>query len=248
MTENYFLKRRSCRNFKPEKIAPEKLDEMIIKAMKAPTCGNMQLYSMVVTQEEENLKKLATLHYNQPAATTAPLILTVCADFNRFSQWCSLNKATAGFNNFHSFMMAMTDAVILTQQIVTVAETEGYATCYLGTVTYNATEISELLKLPELVVPVASIAIGIPREDGGKTERLPLEGIMHFENYKTNSDQEIKEIYKIFDENADNQKFIKENHKDNLAQVFAEVRYPVETNEKISESFLQLLKHKGFLH
>lgn len=247
MTDNYFLSRRSCRKFKPTKIAENKLEEIIGKAMKAPTCGNMQLYSVIVTEEPEALNKLASYHYNQPASTTAPLILTICADFNRFTQWCSVNDAKTGYDNFHSFLMAMTDAVIFTQQIVTIAEQENLGTCYLGTVTYNAKEISDLLDLPELVIPVTSIALGFPDETGEETDRLPVKGIIHKEKYRKDTKEDIREIFKIHDLNPDNQKFIKENKKDNLAQVFAEVRYPKETNEVISESFKKLLVEKGFL-
>ena len=77
-------------------------------------------------------------------------------------------------------MMALTDAVIYTQQIVTIAETEGLGTCYLGTVNYNAKQISELLELPDLVVPVASISLGYPANtDEEQPERLPLEAVRH---------------------------------------------------------------------
>ena len=104
MNENYFLTRRSCRNFKEDKIEDKLLEDIIFKASKAPTCGNMQLYSVVVTEDEERRKKLASYHYNQPAAVTAPVILTICADFNRFTRWCEINEAEAGYDNFHSFL------------------------------------------------------------------------------------------------------------------------------------------------
>ncbi|MCH5241660.1 MAG: nitroreductase family protein [Muribaculaceae bacterium] len=248
MSENYFLRRRSCRNFKSDKIDRNVLEDIIFQASKAPTCGNMQLYSVIITEDSDNKVKLASYHYNQPASISAPILLTICADFNRFTRWCEINHAKSGYNNFHSFITALTDALIFAQQIVTIAEQKGYGTCYLGTVTYNAKEISELLKLPELVVPVASLAIGLPAEDGEFTERLPLKGIIHNEIYSSPSEEEITDIFNIHDKNPENKKFIKENLKDNLAQVFAEVRYPKEMNEKVSETFLKLLKEKGFLN
>lgn len=246
MKDNYFSTRRSCRNFKSDKIDNELIKNIVKKAAKAPTCGNMQLYSVISTQDSEQLKKMSPFHFGQPAATTAPLILTICADFNRFTRWCELNNAKAGFDNFHSFITAMTDAIIFAQQIVTIAEMEGLATCYLGTVTYNAKEISSLLELPDMVIPVAALAIGYPEIEGEKTDRLPVESILHTETYRKDSDNKIEEIFAIHDSNPDNEKFIKENSKENLAQVFAEIRYPGEMNRKVSESFLSLLKEKGF--
>ena len=245
--ENYFLNRRTCRNFSSQTIPDNVLYNIIKKATKAPTCGNMQLYSVIITKDKENLNKLALLHYNQPAAASAPVILTVCADFNRFTQWCNQNKADAGFNNFHSFIMAMTDALILSQQIVTIAEIEGYATCYLGTVNYNASDISKLLKLPELVVPVASISIGYAAGQCEETGRLKPEGVIHNENYQPFNVSDIDNLYEEEEQKTENQVFIKENGKDNLAQVFSEIRYPRALNEKISKEFLELLRLKGFL-
>lgn len=246
MDENYFLTRRSCRHFKTEKVQDNLLNTILYKAMKAPTYGTMQLYSVVVTREEDRKNKLASYHYNQPAAVTAPLLLTICADFNRFTQWCKINHADAGFNNFHSFIAALTDAVIYAQQIVTVAEMEGLATCYLGTVIYNAKEISGFLKLPELVMPVASLAIGFPMKEEENTYRLPLEAIVHEEIYRSDNNEKIVEFYKVHDKNPDNERFLKENGKENLAKVFAEIRYPRNLNEEISKSFEELLRKKGF--
>lgn len=247
MTDRYFLERKSCRNFKPEKIDLSRIEEIIRQAEKAPTCGNMQLYSVVVTKEAQSLQKLSALHYNQPAAATAPCILTVCADFNRFTKWCRHNNAKAGYDNFHSFIMAITDAVIFAQQIVTIAEKEGLASCYLGTVTYNAAEISDLLKLPEMVVPVAAISLGLPNEDGECTRRLEPEAIMHLETYREDNEEKIEDYFRVFTQDPANEKYLKENGKENLAQVFAEVRYPEATNLAISASFMELLKEKGFI-
>ena len=244
--QDYFLNRSSCRYFSDTPLSINKIEEIIGKAMKAPTCGNMQLYSVVITTDTKNKDKLATLHYNQPASTTAPIILTVCADYNRFTRWCDLSDADPGCDNIHCFLTAMTDAIILTQQIVTIAEMEGLGTCYLGTVVYNAKEIAKLLELPKLVVPVASISIGYPEKPGEETLRLPLSAIIHKEKYRKDSNQQILDFYKAEEENAMNIKFMNENGKDKLAQVFTDIRYPRSTNEMISKTFMDFIKLQGF--
>jgi len=45
----------------------------------------------------------------------APVVLTFCADFNRFSQWCTQRNAEPGYGNFQSFMAAAIDALIFAQ-------------------------------------------------------------------------------------------------------------------------------------
>ncbi|MDE6553633.1 MAG: nitroreductase family protein [Muribaculaceae bacterium] len=247
MDKEYFSKRATVRNYEKKHIPDSLLDDILEKAMRAPTCGNMQLYSVIVNRDPQRLERLAKEHFNQPAATGADVILTICADFNRFTEWCNASNAKPGYDNFHSFMMALTDAVIYTQQVVTIAEMEGLGTCYLGTVNYNAKQISELLELPELVVPVASISLGYPAANPEQCERLPLAAIKHDETYRKDSSEEIVELFKAKDEFPDNRKFVEENQKDSLAQVFTDIRYPESVNTAVSESFTALLKEKGFL-
>ncbi len=243
----YFKSRKSVRKFSNREIEPQLINDILEAAVKAPTCGNMQLYTVVVSRTPEEIAVMAPLHFNQPASTGAKAILTVCADFNRFTRWCKLRDADAAYDNFLSFTSAMTDAVILAQQIVTIAEMKGLGTCYLGTVTYNAPQISELLGLPELVVPVAALAIGWPDEEGVETERLPLEAVVHEGRYREFSDDEILELFKVKEDYPANAGFAEENGKQNLAQVFAEVRYPRGLNESVSQTLTDFLKKQGFL-
>lgn len=247
MKKTYFTDRRSVRKFQAREVPDTLLREILEKAMKAPTTGNMQLYSVIVTRSQEMKEKLVPLHFSQPAAAGAPVILTVCADLYRFTRWCDASNADAGFDNFLSFTSAFADALIYAQQIVTIAENEGLGSCYLGTVTYNAPEISRLLELPKLVVPVACLAIGWPDGEGELTERLQLSGILHEEKYDVPTDEEVIDIFKVKEDYEPNREYVAENGKENLAQVFAEVRYPRQMNEDFSKKFLEYLKNNGLL-
>ncbi|MGN0206959.1 MAG: nitroreductase family protein, partial [Muribaculaceae bacterium] len=140
--DNYFVNRKTIRSFSDKKVGDELVHSLLEIAAHAPTTGNMQLYSVVATRDEEKKKKLAECHFNQPASVSAPLILTFCADFNRFEKWCNCRNAFPGFRNFQSFMSAVIDTVCVAQQFNTVAEMYGLGCCYLGTVTYNAPQIS----------------------------------------------------------------------------------------------------------
>ena len=244
---NYFLSRATIRSFSKKEISKELLDSIVIQAAKAPTTGGMQLYSIVVNRDIDNIKKIAQFHFNQSASTGCNVMLTVCADFNKFSKWCEISNAVPGYDNFLSFVTALQDATILAQQIVTIAEMNGLGTCYLGTVLYNAKEISDFLKLPSLAIPVASIALGYPVGEGTETERLPLDGILFDEEYPSLSNNQIKEIFSVKEEFAPNKKFVQENGKSSLAQVFTDIRYPKQMNETVSEKLIELLKQKRFL-
>lgn len=244
---SYFGDRRTVRLFEQKEVSDELLRSILTRAMKAPTCGGMQLYTVVVTRGEEARKALAAAHFNQPAAVGAPVLLTVCADFNRFTRWCKLRGADPGFDNFLSFTSAVADATALTQQIGTIAEMEGLGTCWLGTVTFNAPAISDLLHLPELVVPVGALAIGWPAEKGEETERLPYEAVVVENTYPERTNEEILQLFKSKEEWPANRGYVAENGKESLAQVFTDVRYPRSMNEPLSEAFLTYLRKQGYI-
>lgn len=246
MKDNYFSQRKTVRSYNNKVIDNDTLNNIIEQAMRAPTTGNMQLYSVVITRDAEMKQRLAPTHFNQPTVTSCQVILTICADFNRFVKWCEVSNANPGYDNFQSFITAMLDATIFAQQIVTIAEMQGIGTCYLGTVTYNAPQIAEILDLPKRVVPIACITMGYPASEPEQCERLPLEAVMHHETYHHYSNEEITNLYKAKDEFEPNQKFISENGKQTLAQVFTDIRYTKQANEKFSKVFLDFIVQQGF--
>ncbi len=237
----------SIRKFKNTPVDPSLLDGILYSGTRASTTGNMQVYSIVVTADEEGKNALAPLHFNQPAAVNAPVLVTFVADFHRFTRWCEMNRAAPGYSNFISFFTAAIDALLVAQNVCIAAENEGLGIVYLGTTTYNAKEIIDVLNLPRLTFPVTTVALGYPDENPGLTDRLPLEGIVHNEKYQNPTDKQINEWYAFKENLESSRQFVKENNKETLAQVFTDVRYKKTDNELFSEKMLQTLKDQGFM-
>lgn len=238
--------RRTIRKYKAEEIPFSLLNELLEEAFRASTMGNMQLYSVVITRDPEKKAQLAPAHFNQPMVTTAPVVLTFCADFNRFSKWCRCRNAEPGYDNPISFLNAASDALLVTQNFCTLAEAHGLGICYLGTTIYNPDKIIELLQLPELVMPIATITVGYPDETPVQPERLPLEGLLHEEVYRDYSPEDIDRIYKEKEAMPENQHFVTINGKETLAQVFTDIRYKKADNEYMSEVLRKTLKQQKF--
>lgn len=245
--DKYFLQRRTVRNFSDKEVSDSLLKEILEAAAHAPNTGNMQLYSVVITRNREKLAGLAPAHFSQPAFTNAPVVLTFCADLNRFSRWCELSDAEPGYENLQSLVSAALDTSILAQQFVTIAEREyGLGTCYLGTTTYNPDKIAEALGLPRLVVPVTTVSVGYPEGEAPENDRIPVAGFVHGEVYKDYEDDEIRAIYAGKEAREDSRRFIEENGKTTLAQVFTDVRYPRSNNEYFSKVLADFVKSRGF--
>jgi nitroreductase len=238
---------RSIRKYTSQPIDEALLNRILTAGTRASTTGNMQVYSIVVSKDPERKAALAPAHFNQPALTNAPVVLTFCADFNRFNKWCRQRNADPGYDNFLSFVTGAIDALLVAQNVCVAAEAEGLGICYFGTTTYNADKIIDILKLPKGVVPVTTVTIGFPDEKPELTDRLPLQAVVHEETYKDYSPETIDALYREKEAMPLYQSFVKDNNKTTLAQVFTDIRYKKADNEHFSKILLQVLKTQGFL-
>lgn len=126
------------------------------------------------------------------------------------------------------------------------AEEKGLGICYLGTTTYNPDMIVETLELPELVFPLTTITVGWPDETPAQTDRLPLEAIVHEEVYHDYTPSDIDRLYAYKESLDENKKYIEENKKETLAQVFTDVRYTKKDAEAMSKKLWEVMKQQGF--
>ena len=240
-------KRRSIRKYADKDVSNELLTRLLREAERTQTMGNLQLYSVVVTRSEEKKRQLAPAHFNQPMVTGTPVVLTFCADFRRTSRWAEERNAVPGYDNFLSFINAASDALLYTQTFCNLADEEGLGYCYLGTTVYMPQQIIDVLELPRLVMPIATITLGWPDENPPLSDRLPIESIIHEETYHDYTPELIDRFYNEKESLAENKEFVKINNKETLAQIFTDIRYTKKDNEAMSEGFLEALRRQGFM-
>ena len=239
--------RRTIRKYLQKDISSDLLNDLLEASFRASTMGGMQLYSVVITRDSEIKEKLSPAHFNQPMVKGAPVVLTFCADFRRFTKWCEQRKAIPGYNNLMSFMNAAMDTLLVAQTFCTLAEEARLGICYLGTTTYNPQMIIDTLTLPELVFPITTVTVGYPDGIPAQVDRLPLEAAIHEEHYHDYTEKDIDKLYAYKESLPESKQFVEENRKETLAQVFTDVRYTKKDNEFMSENLLKVLKQQGFM-
>ena len=239
--------RRTIRKYLQKDISSDLLNDLLEASFRASTTGGMQLYSVVITRDSEIKEKLSPAHFNQPMVKGAPVVLTFCADFRRFTKWCEQRKAIPGYNNLMSFMNAAMDTLLVAQTFCTLAEEARLGICYLGTTSYNPQMIIDTLKLPELVFPITTVTVGYPDGIPAQVDRLPLEAAIHEEYYHDYTEKDIDKLYAYKESLPESKQFVEENRKETLAQVFTDVRYTKKDNEFMSENLLKVLKQQGFM-
>lgn len=243
----HILTRRTIRKYADRAVSEELLNRLLTEAARTQTMGNLQLYSVVVTRDTAIKERLAPAHFNQPMVKEAPVVLTVCADFNRTSVWARNRKADPGYGNFLSFINAATDALLYTQTLCNLMDEEGLGYCYLGTTVYMPQLIIDTLQLPQLTMPVATLTVGWPAEEPPLSDRLPLASFVHSETYRDYTPEAIDTYYHEKEQLPENRHFCEINQKETLAQIFTDIRYTRKDNEAMSEGLLQALKHQGFI-
>lgn len=244
---NTLQTRRTIRKYAAKDVDETLLNRLLETAERTPTMGNLQLYSVVITRSKAVKEQLAPAHFNQPMVMDAPVVLTICADYRRTTVWAEHRNATPGYANFLSFMNAATDGLLYTQTLCNLAEAEGLGTCFLGTTLYMPQTIIDVLQLPRLVFPVATITMGWPDENPMQTDRLPLRAMVHQERFEDYTAERIDDFYRTKEALEVNKNFVEINRKETLAQVFTDIKYTKKDNEAMSKSLLEALHQQGFL-
>jgi nitroreductase len=246
---------RSIREYIADPVGEEVLAEILEAGIRASSSGNMQTYFIIVTRDLELRKQLYEPHMQQSMVLDAPVLLTFCADFNRMRHWLRLSDAPDNFDNFMSFMIAAIDAVLVSQNVALAAESKGLGICYMGSTLANCDEIGRILQLPPGVFPVVGFSLGYPAENPPARDRLPLDGLVHFETYREYTDERIREIYcdretkgwERYMTYPRLRRMVQEAGVENLAQIYTVVKYTREKHERFSKTVLDFLASQDFM-
>jgi nitroreductase len=247
---------RSIRQYKPDSIPEDLLNEILEAGIRASSSGNMQTYSIIVTRDPNLRQQLYEPHMEQSMVLDAPVLLTFCADFHRMRQWLRLSDAPDNFDDFMSFMIAAIDAVLVSENVALAAEAKGLGICYMGSTLANCDQIGRILKIPKNVVPVVGFSLGYPDEDPVPRDRLPLSGLVHQETYLNYSDDDIREIYlereiKGWDRYMSFprlRQLIEGSGVKNLAQIYTVLKYTKESYSGYSQTVLTYLQEQDFMN
>jgi nitroreductase len=194
--------RASVRAFDRRPLEPEHEAAIIEAALRAPTAGNMMLYTILRIKDKKTRSVLAETCDHQPFIAEAPLSLVFLADFTRWSQL----YAAAGVSelaeehdkrwsgpSLGDFLLCCCDALIAAQNAVVAAQSLGVGSCYIGDIMERYETHRGLFKLPPQAFPVAMLCLGYPKD--GKMpaprSRFGAEYIVHDEAYRSFSPQEL---------------------------------------------------------
>ncbi|RLF12329.1 MAG: nitroreductase family protein [Thermoprotei archaeon] len=164
--------RRSVRAFRPEPIPDDLLTKVLEAGTWAPSAGNLQPWEFIVVKSQEMKVKIARAALHQMWITEAPVVVVACANEKR---------SEMGYGERGRAFYCICDVSAAVQNMLLAIHALGLASCWIGA--FDDYELSEVLKLPPGVRPIAILPIGYGREAPRSPPRRPLSSVIHLEHY-----------------------------------------------------------------
>jgi FMN reductase (NADPH) len=238
--------RTSLRKYDPRPISDEHLETILHCAMRAPTAGNMMLYSVIIVEDQEKKEILSRTCDNQPFIARAPLVLIFAADYQKWfdyyrsgdvEEYCRRENIPFACPSEANLLLAACDALVAAQNAVIAAESLGIGSCYIGDIMERYEKHKELLHLPDFVFPVAMLCMGYYPEGYKKRfrPRFAKEYVVFKDSYRRLNQEEIKEMFSSLDQNF---------NKDNpyRAENYAQLHYAIKTGAPFSREMTRSVK------
>ena len=144
------LTRRSIRKYNPGNVKNSDIERILEAAMHAPSAHNLQPWHFILLQEKSILLKIRDFHPHAAMLADAALAILVCGD--------------KSIDNNTGYLIQ--DCAAATQNILLAAHGLHLGAVWIGI--YPREErmkkISALTGLPEEILPVSVVSIGIPNE------------------------------------------------------------------------------------
>ncbi len=199
--------RKSLRSYENKEISREDTDMIIHGATRAPTAGNMMLYSIIEVDDQKKKEALVKTCDDQPFIAKAPLVLIFLADFQRWvdtfqaysvPEYCKENNLDYIEPQEADLLLACCDALIAAQNAVITAESMGIGSCYIGDIMENIEIHREMFNLPPYVFPITMLCFGYYKQkDKNKKprSRFPQKFIHHKGEYQHFNREDFDEMF-----------------------------------------------------
>jgi FMN reductase (NADPH)/FMN reductase [NAD(P)H] len=244
-------RRRSVRAYSDQPVTREEKDRILAATMRAPTAGNLMLYTIIEVEDQAIKDRLAVTCDDQPFIARAPFVLLFLADYQRWYDY--FNKCSAGEKasskgiierkpQTGDLMLAACDALIAAQTAVIAAEALGMGSCYIGDILEQYETHRAMFNLPLYTLPITMVCFGYPAPTNRKmTTRLPKEAVVHINSYRRLEgaalDSCFKEIEKAFQKRPRARDF------DNAGQEIYFRKFAADFSVELNRSVREALKN-----
>ncbi len=171
---------RSIRHFTDQSVSDEQREAIIASAQSASSSSFLQCTSIIRITDPAVREQLVILSGGQKHVAQAPEFWVFCADFNRHLQICP--EAQLGLAE--QLLLGVVDTAMMGQNAMLAAESLGMGGVYIGGIRNSIEAVTELLALPEHVLPLFGLCLGWPADNPDIKPRLPASLVVHENRYQ----------------------------------------------------------------
>ncbi len=201
------LGRRSIRVYQDRPVPRAVKDQILQAALRAPTAGNMMLYSIIEVNDPHKKQVLARTCDNQPFIAHSAWLLLFLADFQRWNEYFVRNDVTELCTRLNmprarpseaNLLLACCDSLLAAQNAVIAAESLGIGSCYIGDIMERYEEHRQLFALPDYTFPIALLCLGYPKTAVAKrplSSRFAQKFVVFADEYHALTENEMQEMF-----------------------------------------------------
>lgn len=174
---------RVHRRYTDRAVAPDLLRLLCACALSAPSKSDLQQADILIVRDKGRREAIAALLPEMPWVIQAPVFLVFLANARRLPFIAQTHGTPFPNDHLDLFFNASVDAALVLATFLRAAEAAGLGCCPISVIRDHAATVSEMLALPDKVIPIAGMCVGWPAEPSGITPRLPLDITVHEETY-----------------------------------------------------------------
>jgi len=173
---------RSIRSYTAAPIPDADIRRAVEAGQAASTSSAVQAYCLIRVTDPAEREKLAELTGPQAKVAHCGAFFAVCGDTRRH-RIAAADTGRAYDAHLEAFLLAVIDATLFAQNLVLAFEAMGYGICYIGGLRNRIAEVDRLLELPEGVLPLYGLCVGVPDETPEPRPRLSVESVYFEDRY-----------------------------------------------------------------
>jgi nitroreductase/FMN reductase [NAD(P)H] len=174
---------RVHRRYLARDVAPGLLRLLCACALSAPSKSDLQQADILIVRDRDRRQAIADLLPEMPWVMQAPVFLVFLANGRRLPLLAQMRGKPFPNDHLDLFFNATVDAGLVLATFLRAAEAAGLGCCPISVIRDHAATVSDMLALPDKVIPIAGMCVGWPAEQGSVTPRLSLETTLHEERF-----------------------------------------------------------------
>lgn len=202
-------RRKSVRAYSSQPVTDDEKDLILKAAFRAPTAGNMMLYSILEVEDQSLKDRLAETCDHQPFIAKAPYVLLFLVDYQRwfdYFNYCGVESRSRELNlpyrkpEVGDLLLACCDTLIAAQTAAIAAESLGIGSCYVGDILEQYEIHRELFNLPPYTLPITLLCLGHPASQGepaNRTPRFDRKFIVQKNAYRRFNAEEMEAMFQV---------------------------------------------------